>query len=334
VARRWAYLFLAAAPVGSLAAVAPASPVAALARDDGLIAFERTPAEAGSAARIFTMDAGGRALRRITAGPISSHNPEWSPDGSTIVFERRGRWDRSGYRPELYMVDADGTGLRRLTDCRGDCVGDAQPAYSRDGRRIAFVRSYGPLLDGLQPRRRSVLEVSADGTGLREILGFDLIRDRRLPQDPQWSPDGRRLSLTIYADASVFGVDVGVFTVGADGAGLRRLAPLTSFGADWSPDGRRIALSVAYGPSSPEGVEVYTIRPDGTGLRRLTRSGRGRSAVEPAWSPDGGRIAFVRTGRRERGFSDLYVVRADGSALRRLTRTPFAEGSPDWGPRP
>jgi TolB protein len=178
------------------------------------------------------------------------------------------------------------------------------------------------------------MELRSDGTGLREILSFDVFRDGRIPDDPQWSPDGRTLAVTLYTDASIFGVDVGVFTVDVDGSGLRRLVPFTSFGADWSPDGERVAFTLVRGASSPDRVEIYTARPDGTGLRRLTRSGRGRSAAEPAWSPDGTSIAFVRRGRGEGGFSDLYVVRPDGAGLRRLSKTPFGESSPDWGPRP
>src|SRR5688572_22006718 len=90
---------------------------------------------------------------------------------------------------------------------------------------ITFVRASGPLVEEVVPRRRSILEMNVDGTGVREILSFDVLRDRRIPYDPQWSPDGRRLALTLATDASVFGVDVGVFTVAADGSGLRRLVP-------------------------------------------------------------------------------------------------------------
>jgi Tol biopolymer transport system component len=315
----------------SAAAVAQAQP--APPPSNGLIAFARTY-DRDSGPRIFTMNADGRGLHAITAASDSSSHPEWSPDGTRMVFERRASDAQAPYGTELYSVNADGTDLRRLSDCRDDCLGDAQPAYSPDGGRVAFIRAYGPLANGLHPQRRSLVTVNADGSELREVLSFDFLRDRRIPQDPQWSRDGSRLALTLYTDASTYGIDVGVFTVAPDGGHLRRVVPFTSFDADWAPDGKRIAFSVAYGASSPDGVEVYTARPDGTQLRRVTHSGRRRASLSPAWSPDGARIAFVRMGRGERGFSDLYSIRADGSELRSLTRTRFGEGSPDWGTQP
>ena len=181
------------------------------------------------------MNASGGALHAITAASDSSSRPDWSPSGTSMVFERRTSEGNSPFDVELYSVNADGTGLRRLAECREDCVGDSQPAYSPDGGRIAFIRSFGPLVEGVYPQRRSVVAVNADGSGLREILSFDVLRDRRIPQDPQWSPDGRRLALTVYTDASIYGLDVGVFTVNVDGSALRRLVPFTSFEADWAP---------------------------------------------------------------------------------------------------
>jgi Tol biopolymer transport system component len=320
---------LALAVALSAATVAQAEPAK---MESGLIAFDRTQGTDG-VSRIFTMNASGGALQAITAASDSSSHPDWSPDGTSMVFERRRSGGHSPYGTELYSVNVDGTGLRRLADCRENCVGDGQPVYSPDGGRVAFIRSYGPLVEGVYPDRRSVVAVNADGSGLQEILSFDVLRDRRIPQDPQWSPDGRKLSLTVYTDASTYGLDVGVFTVNVDGSELRRLVPFTSFDADWAPDAKRIAFTIAYGASSPDGVDVYTARSNGAQLRRLTRNGRRLTSLSPTWSPDGTRIAFVRMGRGERGFSDLYSMRANGSGLRRLTRTPFGEGSPSWGAR-
>jgi Tol biopolymer transport system component len=58
------------------------------------------------------------------------------------------------------------------------------------------------------------------------------------------------------------------------------------------------------------------------------------ASFDADWTPDGARIAFVRMGWGERGFSDLYSIRADGSGLRSLTRTRVGEGGPDWGMQP
>jgi TolB protein len=65
---------------------------------------------------------------------------------------------------------------------------------------------------------------------------------------------------------------------------------------------------------------------DGSGLTTLTHSGH---AFEPAWSPDGTRIAFtsLRGGRGQ-----IYSIRADGTGLRRLTKDRYDDGAPDWQP--
>ena len=312
-------------------AVLPGLAPASFPGDNGLLAVERLPGGAGNDSRIVTMSARRGTQQRVAALSEAGSNPEWSPDGTRILFERARA---SGYGGELYDLRSDGSGLRRLTACVAPCVGDSEPAYSPDGQRIVFVRASGPVIAGSIPRRRSVMEANADGSGLREILTFDLLDDRRIPYDPQWSPDGRTLALTLMTDASIFGVDVGVFLVGLDGTGLRRLVPYTTYDPEWSPGGVRIAFTLARGASSLNRVELYSVRADGSGLRRITRSRSGQVSAEASWSPDGTSIAFVRRGRGQRGHADLYVGRADGSGVRRLTKTRYAETSPDWGSRP
>src|SRR5262245_848133 len=105
-----------------------------------------------------------------------------------------------------------------------------------------------------------------------------------------------------------------------DGSGKRRLSPGYAHDGPWSPDGQKIAL---------DGIEV--INADGSGLQTLTSSppgecdGRASWDSGPAWSPDGGAIAFTR---RFCGYfngvntatSEIHVINVDGSEQRLLTR--------------
>jgi TolB protein len=277
---------------------------------------------------VYAMDADGSEPRNLTQHPAKDFRPAWSPDSRKIAFVSR----RDG-NSEIYVMSADGSEMRNLTRsrARGDAptffseISSSAPAWSRDGRRIAFLRpasrSYKyPGRGVIRRDGNDLYVVNADGSGLR-----NLTRNQR-PTSPSsqlvWSPDGR----TIY---------FGRYLVRTDGSGARRLPykPFNiPFTAVWSPDGRKIAFvrirRTGGGPCcSPSSSDIYVMNADGSGTRKLTHNERGNA--EPAWSPDGRRIAFrsTRSGNR-----DIYVMNADGSGKRNLTRNPARDGSPSWSP--
>jgi Tol biopolymer transport system component len=120
-----------------------------------------------------------------------------------------------------------------------------------------------------------------------------------------------------------------IYTVNPDGSGLTRLT--YSDGADiapaWSPDGTRIAFGCGIGPAGSGVItvgssDICVMDADGRGLVRLTNDPV--SDGEPAWSPDGGQIAFRRAG-------DIYTLKPDGTGMTRLT-TDAAASDPAWSP--
>ncbi len=236
-------------------------------------------------------------------GPISARvrGPSWSPDGRWIVFES----DTASFR-DLYRIDRDGSGLRRLTQ---NPEGNFEPAVSPDGRWIAFVSSR----DG----DAEVYVMRADGAEPRRITAF-----HRDDWGPRWSPDGRRIAFLSNRESADR-----VFVVGADGTELRRLdtaAPDTMHAeADpaWSPDGARLALTVR----TRGGVSRVAVHDLRTGTRTFV-SAPDEPASTPAWSPDGRHLVYVAD---RDGDADLRVVRADGSAGATVVRSP----GPDWLPR-
>jgi Tol biopolymer transport system component len=275
---------------------------------------------------VYAMDADGSGPRNLTQHPAKDVRPAWSPDGRRIAFVSQ----RDG-NSEVYVMNADGSGKRNLT--RDRASDDDYPTWSPDGRKIAFLRgrpqsqtvdvstwSPRPANCSGSPRRcvfrfflYDLYVVNADGSGLRRLT-----RNQTGTYQVVWSPDGR----TIY---------YGRYLVSTDGSGARRL-PYIPLTAVWSPDGRRIAFVISLGPRHPPVVqnsEIYVMNADGSGARRLTHEA-GYDG-EPAWSPDGRKIAFQST-KTIGGNKEIYVMNADGSGKRNLTRNPAMDGRPSWSP--
>ncbi len=204
----------------------------------------------------------------------------------------------------ISLIGVDGSRERRLTP-----GGFATPAWSPDGRRLAFVRTAGG--------HSVILVARADGSGARAIT-----RPGAEAGLPAWAPGGRRLAVVI-AHAGTRQIA----TINADGTGLRRLTAPPGFSTApvWSPDGRQIAFVSHRDHPNPE---LYVMRGDGGGQTRLTRDGvlLRPGVLHSVWLPGGGRLAYVaRVGLAEQA---IWVVDASGGTPRRIS-TGYA---PAWSP--
>lgn len=233
-----------------------------------------------------------------------------------------GRIVFSAGTDDVYVVNADGTGLRRLTRTPG---WDFDPSWSPDGRRIVFRHNAGE-------NRDDIVVMNAVGSGRRVITAASTT-----DWGPDWSPDGRWIAYNSTRASRLMQLHV----MHPDGTGKRRVSPIYGEYPTWSPDGRRLAF-MSQTPEGTSNYEIWVVNVDGSGLRRLTRS-FGPDGW-PAWSPDGTRIAFSSV-RDDCGYSTrkdclrtndigpfhtLYVMNADGSGQRRLSRV-FAQ-FPEWSP--
>jgi Tol biopolymer transport system component len=129
---------------------------------------------------IYSVALDGSDLRRITRDSRWASSPAWSPDGDRIAFVRYDAFVEAvgGNDREIYVVNADGSGQRRLTDdgecaagttCRPDDT-DGAPAWSPDGRRIAFISDRGePVGQTGLPVTQQVWEMRADGSGAHRL---------------------------------------------------------------------------------------------------------------------------------------------------------------------
>jgi Tol biopolymer transport system component len=278
---------------------------------------------------------GGGAASTAGAEPTSSQatlstSPAEQPEAGGIdVSSLEGRIAFSGGPPhaeDVYVVNADGTGLTRVTS---DPAADFDPSWSPSGERIAYRHQPGDDLS------TDIYVTRADGSGAR-----NLTKSKGVPDwGPAWSPDGTAIAWN--SDPDLEAVLRG-YLMHPDGSDVRPL------GADvwveypaWSPDGRKLAF-MGQTPVGTENYEVYVVNADGAGLRRLTRS-PGPDGW-PAWSPDGERILFASV-RDDCAFSEasdckttgdigpyhtLYLMHADGSQQARVSDV-FGQIA-DWSP--
>ena len=132
---------------------------------------------------------------------------------------------------------------------------------------------------------------------------------------PDWSPDGKLIAFSSNREGG------GIFVVGTDGKGIRRVTATKGKAPEWSPDGKEIAFE------APDGLRVIAVT--GKGEHRVARvSSSGEQSMAPAWSPDGKRIAFVR--EVSDGSFVIFVVPRNGGASRRLLKPAFDPDDPNW----
>jgi Tol biopolymer transport system component len=198
-----------------------------------------------------------------------------------------------------------GVRLYRWYEHRPQSTRDGSPAWSPDGKRIAFYSER----DG----NAELYVMNADGSDERRLT--------RTPADegyPSWSPDGRTVSFDTDRDGNFE-----VYAMDADGGNVRRLTnnPASDVSASWSPDGSRIVFMSNRDGAQQSDFDVYAMAASGGEATRLTRTG---SSWFPTYSADGAALAF-HIGR------DVHVMRTSGGdSLTRLTTDPANGMYPSW----
>lgn len=260
--------------------------------------------------RIGVLRPGGRIAWLLKpSGPVL--RPSWSPDGQQIVFSMEPARQRPMPLFNLFVMNSDGSGLRRLTTCRvSSCSGDVDPTWSPDGKSVAFLRDNALYL------------VGTDGRGL--------VRLRRsfgaLTGGLSWSPDGTRMAV-----AALVGGTEQILVGRSGGWGFKPVTRCPPPGCDapaWSPDGNQLAFVIR---REGFGGEIAVISADGSGERVLTACPErcGYADSVPSWSPDGRWVIFARGG--DYG-GDLYAVLSAGGQPHELTSGPAFDSYPSVRP--
>ena len=333
----------------------------ALSPDGSTLAFVST--REGGFANLWLQDLSSpsRHARPVAKTNAGSFRPSWSPDGKWIAFTSdrdttRARWD-GGWEliqsTALYIVRADGSSLRRLTEL-GSYAGS--PRWSPDGRRIVFYRStpqdvYPGRFGRNRPAVSQIVSMDVESGAVHEYTSGP-----GLKVAPQWLPGGEVGFLEKFGDAKGL-----VFVSGKTGV------PGVMRNPSWSPDGKTVVYQKAIDAPAPEmlpafssdsgfslyrtgnfpawspagdrfvvtvGSELQMFDARGGSGRTIYSGGKDGQVTFPAWSPDGKEIAFgfgsYFTGHAKP--AAIEIVRADGSGLRTLTEGPGNAGFPSWSP--
>lgn len=253
-----------------------------------MIAFAGTFACSFEHAAIGVIRPDGTGRRMVTACHHNFDDPDWSPDGRSLLY--------SGSR-QIRLVDV-GTAAERVMR-----LGRA-PSFAPSGEHFAYLRGIG----GTRDIRRARIDGASRLLRKRERLG----------SPPIWSPRGRMIAY--YRNLQ------GIWLISArTGDRLRRLTGPRLAPLDWSPDGRRLlGVSGRGDPHSPP-RDLYIVRADGKGTpRRLTHTPR-EFEVDAAWSPNGRRIAVLVRSSSNPGFHryTMLTMSTSGTRKHRIWRTPM-----------
>ncbi len=256
---------------------------------------------------------------------------------------------------QICIINADGTGFRRLT--KDDTKQHYYPSPAPDGKSVVYAAFRDKNIYEIYEMRLATgnvvqlsdrignlnaPEISPNGKSIvfKHSNGFNnknliWIMDRNgenianIPRatgwDPTWSPDGKYVLFASDMDGAIQ-----LFTIRANGKELKKISNLPAIRgrSDWSPDGKYI---VTYSGETWK-REVYIMDADGANAHILSPAGGNSQGA--SFSPDGQWLTFTSyyDHPADENGCEIYIMRIDGTDLRRLTNNDYCDYQPRWGP--
>ena len=303
------------APISEASTTAVEAPTTVAAERDRIAFVRWAPGEDRSQEPLmWTIDIDGSNARPV--GDEHGWYMEWTSDHDHLVFDRAADDGTN----QLWIVRADGTDLRQLTDGLG-FNGDAD--ISPDGETIVFSRSN---TDPDQGGSGTLWMKKSDGDDPRPLMepGNDEAND----WEPSFSPDGSQ----IVFERELPNGTSGLFVVDADGSDLRQLTPPEDYAEHprWSPDGRTIIYNIEFADDLDDPRNgIWTVQAAGGTPTMLLKTDDRFHVFKPDYSPDGSQIIFGCLDRAENQ-EDICVSDRDGSDVEKVTDSPDFENHPVW----
>jgi WD40-like Beta Propeller Repeat/PKD domain len=250
-------------------------------------------------ADIYSCNADGSNILRLTYDTGTDDEPAWSPDRSRIAFIS----DRTG-NSELYIMNADGSNVIRKTFSG---TYSQNPTWSPDGSKVA----YSTLSNG-SSNIWVITVIGGSPSLVFETPGYDV--------HPAWSPDGTKIALV--SDWAAYDFVYDIYTINTDGSGFTALTGNIFDNSDyqhpsWSPNGMKLAIAI-------NNTQVGVMNSDGSGLI-IIRSGAA-AWTRTSWSGNGTIIVYTSLSGSRR---DVSWVSTDGSAWGTIVTNGW---NADWQP--
>ena len=279
--------------------------------------------------QIWLMDTNGTILRQITKEADGACQPDWSPDGTRLVYTSPCRAKDStgkGYQgSSLYIINADGTGKVSLPTAIG---GDFDPAWSPDANRIAFTS----LRDGYD----EIYMINLDTNLVTRLTKAQSLPGAIYARMGAWSPFGGQIVYVLKrlgTNQIWVTTDADVNTTKPNDQLVKSGNTFSDFLPAWSPDGKFIVFS----ESKNNGLDpayLMSIRyEDRATAKALRLPIEPLPVINATFSPDGFWMAFESWPDKS-GNQDIYIATVTGANRTRVTTWSGYDFDPVWRPLP